>query len=107
MFSWRWVAGNNEPNYPEYMECFGSLGSDDSHKQRPIQLLNLSTYTGYRLYFPISVKGSLEELSERLELGRLLWRLRKTNKASKTKFFVSPKNVIFIAIPDSLKKQRF
>jgi hypothetical protein len=39
----RCVAGSNEPNYQEYMECLGSLGSDDSHKQRPIQLLNLST----------------------------------------------------------------
>jgi hypothetical protein len=72
-------------------------------------------YTGYRLYFPISVKGSyerkkneelprFEELSERPELGRLLWRPRKINKLIKTNCFVSPKNVIFIAIPDLIPK---
>jgi hypothetical protein len=41
----------------------------------------------------------LEELSERLELGRLLWRPKKTNKELKTKNFVSLKNVIFYSYP--------
>jgi hypothetical protein len=63
-------------------------------------------YTGYRLYFLISVmkegpKGyyekkneelpRFEELSERLELGQLLWRPRKTNKAFLKKLLFIPK----------------